>query len=162
MNSDSPPVFGVRQTGATYRPRPGSYAVILGTGHTVAVIPAEKHGGYCLPGGGAEAGESVEQTLRREVLEECGHEIESLQPLAAAVEYLHAEGEGFFVKQCSFFLVRLGEKASPTSEHTLVWLPIPEVTEKLNQESQKWILSHIEPARTGGGIANSVPSSAMK
>ena len=97
MTLDRPIEFGTREEGKHYLLRPGSYAVVLGKGNTVAVVRTEDHV-YGLPGGGADAGESVEETLRREVMEECGCEVEIVRPLGFAVEYLHAEGEGYFAK----------------------------------------------------------------
>lgn len=146
MKKTGEPVeFGTCEEGACYQPRPGSYAVIIAERDAVAVIYSEDHG-YCLPGGGAAAGESPEDALRREVLEECGHEVEILQSLGTAVEYLHAKGEGHFAKQCSFFHAALRERTSLNSEYALIWLPIEEAIEKLRQRSQSWAVSQVREA----------------
>lgn len=130
--------FGDRLAGQHYQPRPGSYAVIFGDDNQVALVRIGQR--YFLPGGGAEPGESLEETLRREILEESGHSIEILRPIGFAIEYVSAEGEGYFAKHCSFFEVRLGERRSQPVEtdHELVWLPIPEAHQKLTHRSQAW------------------------
>ena len=96
----------------------------MSNGNQVAVLRIGQR--YFLPGGGAEPGESLEETLRREILEECGRAVEIVRPLGFAIEYVVADGEGYFAKQCSFFEARLGEReAQPTeTDHELTWLPI--------------------------------------
>lgn len=96
--------------------------------------------GYFLPGGGAEDGELEEETLQREVLEECGYSVEVIRRIGAATQYTFAGGSAYYAKQCSFFEVRLGERiAEPTEvDHTLVWVSIAEALELLVEESQRW------------------------
>ena len=79
MNQDHALEFGNRLQGQHYHPRPGSYAVIFTDDGQVAVMRGSQ--GDFLPGGGAEPGESLEATLRREIMEECGCEVEILRPL---------------------------------------------------------------------------------
>ena len=62
-------VFGTKLPGAAYRPRPGAYALVLDDRGRVALVHEEN--GWYLPGGGLEAGETVEQALLREVRAEC-------------------------------------------------------------------------------------------
>jgi 8-oxo-dGTP pyrophosphatase MutT (NUDIX family) len=138
MTAAQPLEFGDRLAGQRYEPRPGSYAVILGEGNQVAVLRIGQR--YFLPGGGAEPGESLEETLRREILEECGHAVDVVRPLGFAIEYAFAEKEGYFAKQCSFFEARFGPRVAPRTEadHELMWLPIPKALEKLAHGSQAW------------------------
>lgn len=64
------PVFGERVAGASYALRPSAYALIRNEFGQVAVVRTAQ--GVFLPGGGIEAGETPEQAVQREVLEECG------------------------------------------------------------------------------------------
>ncbi len=55
--------------------RPAAYALILHRGR-VLLLTMRETGKYHLPGGGIHPGETIEQTLRREVREEAGIEIQ--------------------------------------------------------------------------------------
>lgn len=84
--------------------------------------------------------------MRREVLEECGYAVEIVQPIGFAIEYVFAEGEGYFAKECSFFEATLGMRLTDQSEvdHQLEWLAISEAIEELGQRSpgQAWVVSN--------------------
>src|SRR5437868_8691069 len=95
------PVLGPRTQGATYIPRPGSYAVIFDEHQRIAVIRTAQ--GLFLPGGGADPGESLEQTLHREIAEECGPTIQIRRRLGHAIQLVFAPAEGHFEKRCVFF-----------------------------------------------------------
>lgn len=98
--------------------------------------------GYFLPGGGAKDGEPEEETLQREVLEECGCSVEVVRKIGAATQYTFAGGSAYYAKQCTFFEVRLGERiAEPTEvDHKLVWVAVAEALELLVEESQRWAI----------------------
>ncbi len=76
----------------------GVYGVILNEGKILLIKKARGpyKGMYDLPGGGVEYGESSEETLRREFLEETGLEIKSpkfIQNNLFTVEYKNSKGE---------------------------------------------------------------------
>jgi NUDIX domain-containing protein len=81
--------FGSRLPGQHYQPRPGSYAVAVRDNGRVAVIETRR--GCFLPGGGgAQPGESPEETLAREVWEERESETEIIGPIRLATENVFA------------------------------------------------------------------------
>lgn len=80
--------FGEKIPGQEYCVRPGAYAVLFDSDRRIAVIETKK--GYYLPGGGSEADETPEQTLIREIREECGFTILIGEILGEAVEYVYA------------------------------------------------------------------------
>jgi 8-oxo-dGTP diphosphatase len=132
--------FGRRIDGASYIVRTGVYAVIFHDDGRVAVI--QTAGGYYLPGGGAEAGETVEETLRREVAEECGCDVVIRRRLGEAVQLVFAEGEGYFEKRCVFFEASLGAmNAAPLDpSDKLVWLNAEVAAAELRPQSQAWAI----------------------
>ena len=147
MTSALPLEFGDRLPDRNYRLRPGSYAVVLGEDDQVALLQTVH--GLVLPGGGAEHGESPEATLRREILEECGYELEILKPIGFAIEYVFSQDEGYFAKECSFFLTRFDQPVTQPIEHDheLTWRPISEAISKLTFKSQSWAVSSVASIR---------------
>lgn len=133
------PEFGEKQPGVRYALRFGAYAVILDARCRVATIRTAR--GYFLPGGGSQGNESPEATLRREVLEECGHLITLGRVLGCTVAYLSVGNpvQSYQIRAV-FFEAYLGEKVSLGSEpdHHLVWLEAVEVIHRLNSLAQVW------------------------
>jgi 8-oxo-dGTP diphosphatase len=133
------PEFGQRIAGRHYRLRPGAYAVVFNAERRVAVMRTS--GGCYLPGGGSEPGESPETTLRREVREECGREIDVVRPIGEAIEYVGSEvsGDGF-VKRGAFFEAVFGPVSivPVEADHTLTWLTPGEAAAVLSNRSHAW------------------------
>lgn len=72
-------------------------AVIL-RGRNLLMVYSSKVGDYKFPGGGVDAGESHEQALARELREECGASLISMDgELGAVVEYNFAKDRGYDV-----------------------------------------------------------------
>jgi 8-oxo-dGTP pyrophosphatase MutT (NUDIX family) len=82
--------FGERIAGNNYAYRPGAYAVVFDADQRVAVVK-NRHGYYFLLGGGAEPSETMEEALRREVLEESGYYIHIHRKLGEATECFWSE-----------------------------------------------------------------------
>lgn len=62
---------------------------------------------WILPGGGVEEGESIEETARREMWEECGIDDAEIGPMVATREALGSAGEKWQVANEHYFVVRL-------------------------------------------------------
>jgi 8-oxo-dGTP diphosphatase len=134
------PEFG-KKDGCAYVPRPGVYAVLFNPEGQIAILKTRL--GYYLPGGGSESDEAPEETLQREVQEECGYSIRIGRSLGEAVEYVFADDEGvYFQKQCLFFEALLGENVGKASDdhHTLLWMTPTDAAETLTHRSQVWAL----------------------
>ena len=132
--------IGKRLPGVDYQDRPGSYALIFAQpGHVVVV---DTPSGRYLPGGGADEGETEIQTLEREVAEECGFICTSAIFVTKATQYVHAPGEGYIAKRCSFFQVDIAESTTPPIEddHKVRSVPVSEALESLRHESQQYAL----------------------
>lgn len=134
------PVFGQPQPGLTYSRRPGSYAFLKNQSGFLAAIRTSY--GCFLPGGGADPGETPEDTLRREVFEEIGFELSNIRPLGEAQQYVFSRfyNQGF-LKHGYFFEADwaphpLGRIAH---DHFLDWLSAEDLTDALTHEFQRWM-----------------------
>ena len=133
------PEFGQRVPGQTYVPRPGSYALLFDAQGRIAVMETP-HGGF-LPGGGSEGSETPEETLVREVREECGFDVEMLRRIGEAVEYVYTPGNAEGIrKECVFFAANVGlaQGATTEADHVLAWLEPQEAEARLVHGSQQW------------------------
>lgn len=87
---------------STNYPRLAARAVVRNRAGLIAVTYVRKFELYNLPGGGVEAGESPEGTVRREVREEAGCTCASVTPLGIVFEN---RGSQNFVQQSWYFAV---------------------------------------------------------
>jgi 8-oxo-dGTP diphosphatase len=124
--------FGVKLPNERYVERPGVYAIMIRDGK-LAVINA--NGKYFLPGGGIETGESETEALHRELDEECDWKIIRLAKLYSAVQYLFAEGEGYYTLRNSFYNV---ECDTINVRQGTEWLDVEHATSLLHRECDVW------------------------
>ena len=68
------------------KPRLTARAVVVNPAEQLAVMYAAKYSIHTLPGGGVEEGESIEAALVREITEETGVTIASIEPLGIIEE----------------------------------------------------------------------------
>jgi predicted kinase/8-oxo-dGTP pyrophosphatase MutT (NUDIX family)/diadenosine tetraphosphatase ApaH/serine/threonine PP2A family protein phosphatase len=134
------PVFGERLAGHEYRSRPGAYAFIRDEKGRVAVIRVPT--GVFLPGGGSDPGETPEQTLVREMLEETGHEVRIGRPIARATQLVGTPERGLIEKVGTYFEATLGPRVGEPAErdHALEWLPPDEAARALKHPAQQWVV----------------------
>jgi 8-oxo-dGTP pyrophosphatase MutT (NUDIX family) len=66
--------------------RDSARAVVLNDRNETALLNVQRAGIYKLPGGGVKNNETIEEGLRREVLEEIGYEIEIIAELGKTIE----------------------------------------------------------------------------
>ena len=66
--------------------RKAARAIVFNDNNEIAFQFASKHKYYKLPGGGLEKGETIEEALEREVLEESGCEINILDEVGVIIE----------------------------------------------------------------------------
>jgi 8-oxo-dGTP diphosphatase len=134
--------FGEALPGVAYKERPGGYAFLKNKRGDFAVVRTPA--GYFLPGGGADAGETPEQALRRELLEEIGYALVRAQLVCQANQYHWSQFyQEHFKKIGYFFEVEAKAPKTPRlqDEHELLWLARSEALEALTQEFQRWALA---------------------
>jgi 8-oxo-dGTP diphosphatase len=137
------PVFGHRVEGCLYIVRPSAYSLVQNVGGEVAVVRTPR--GIFLPGGGIEVGESPEQAIEREAVEECGLILLAARLIGTAVEIVHSVAENAcFEKRSTFFEARLhGLTPAQELDHELVWLQPDEAIEWLSYESHRWAVRRL-------------------
>lgn len=64
-----------------YSPITQVYGIIFNDKGEILVCRESKEGGWIIPGGHPEKGESIEETLKRELLEEVDVEVDDIKPL---------------------------------------------------------------------------------
>lgn len=134
------PQFGERIAGNIYTYRPGAYAVVFDAAQRVAVVK-NKFGYHFLLGGGAEPSETMEETLHREVLEECGYDIQIHRKLGEATECFWSEiDQRYFEVHGHFYAASFGQRVREPvdDDHVLVWLTAEEAVKQLCRQSQAW------------------------
>ena len=73
--------------GGQYTFRKSARGIILNDRGEMAVQHLRKYDFYKLPGGGVEKGESIEEALKREILEEVGCAIDIVREIGVVIEY---------------------------------------------------------------------------
>ncbi|MCB2291730.1 NUDIX domain-containing protein [Clostridium sp. CS001] len=111
--------------------RAGVYGIAIDNEGKVATIKTLT--GYFLPGGGIESGETNEECLEREFIEETGYIIKiggyigkaSLYHLSKTNQYIHGTGYFYFVNLESKISNKIEE------DHQLLWIESNECVESL-------------------------------
>ncbi len=124
--------------------RSSARAVIVNDIGEIWLMHAQKNDYYKLPGGGIDAGESIEEALKREVLEETGYIVRDHQYLWVVEEYreygsdpLHHVSHGFVVH------VHADQQATgltpdeQDAQFTLVWKPLDEALKLIQENAER-------------------------
>lgn len=138
------PTFGRKKENEFYVSRPGSYALVFDPAQKLLVF--EIMGGYFLPGGGLEPGETAEAGLQREILEECGYTIALTRKIGETMEYFFAQGLTAHVElHSTFFVAQMVEKVCEPVEinHNCLWLTPAEASQLLTRHSQVWAVEQV-------------------
>ena len=80
-------------SGAEKSIRTGARAILFDNDSRIALVYEHKYNHYKLPGGNVEVGESLEQTVRREIKEEVGANITDIYYLGVVQSHLSAYNE---------------------------------------------------------------------
>jgi 8-oxo-dGTP diphosphatase len=146
----SVPVFGKPPDSSPPTRRPSAYALIANGAGRVAIVRSID--GIYLPGGGIEAGETVEAAIRREAREECGFDVRAGEWSLRAVQFSYSPSSRADFEKLSTFreCVILGGSGAPSEPgHELIWAEPAEAAALLTHESHGWAVK--EWISGGGG-----------
>lgn len=127
------------QIGKDYILRKSVRAILLNENGEMAIQYLENHSYHKLPGGGIDAGEKVEEALKREVLEEVGCNCDIQRPVGMVIEYRNA----YNMIQISYCFVAeiIGEVGTPKLEeeeleegHVTLWMKPEIALEKIESD----------------------------
>jgi 8-oxo-dGTP diphosphatase len=133
------PIFGVRAEAAGYTVRLSAYGVVEGSRGQLAVVRTS-HGVF-LPGGGIEEGETPEQAVVRETLEECGLAVRAGGWAICAVQFIYSESERTHFEKLSTFIdatVEAVTSLATEADHELEWMAPEAASRLLSPESHRW------------------------
>jgi 8-oxo-dGTP diphosphatase len=140
------PVFGQPPSGTGVRIRPSAYAILRNDRGEFAVVRSRE--GIYLPGGGMDPGETPQETVIRETLEECGLMIGIGSWATTAIQFAWSEAEQIHFEKRSTFVdaTIVGVDTSHLEpDHEVLWVDADRACELLTHESHGWAV------RTGHG-----------
>lgn len=80
--------LGINKTDhSQYRSRPAARAILFDDNNNIALLNVTKNHYHKLPGGGVDEGESLEQALKRELLEETGCDSKVISEIGRIIEH---------------------------------------------------------------------------
>lgn len=132
--------FGEKKEGLEYKDRPGAYAVIIREDGMIGCVQSDRGDGLIFPGGGIDEGETPEVALAREVMEEMVRDIESLEFLAHANEYVIHPEKGPLNRTGHYYKVTLTPGVDGVGDRVTRWVSIDEFLANSIHKANDWII----------------------
>ncbi len=140
----STPQFGSISDETSYALRPAAYVVVCSSEGQIAAVRGRR--GYFLLGGGADSGESPEQTVEREVYEEIGCGITNLRRIGQAVQFFRAS-DGAYEMYAVFFEGELIGQPTESAEYQLQWISQDVLEQSMYHECHCWAVRQVLSTR---------------
>ena len=125
------------KTDAQFRPRTAARAIVKKK-DLIALLHVSKDGYHKLPGGGVDPGESIQEALHREVLEEVGCKIRVLGEVGEILEH---RGQAEEIQTSHCFIAEVIEEGEPkftekeiSEGFELVWVSLDKAIEMIQKE----------------------------
>lgn len=156
--TDSDLAINYKKTTTKASVRVGSRAILFNANGQVALVYEETYNHYKLPGGRVEAGESLDQALRREIKEEVGANITNIQYIGVVNSHLSSYNED--CRQHYFIATVTGEirESAWIDEEemhgcSIIWCTgIRDAIEKIHSSTSKEYVHLFEKARELAGL----------
>ena len=133
------PVFGAPPALAPSAVRPSAYGLIADDRGRLAIVRTPE--GNFLPGGGMDPGETVEETVARETLEECGLIVKVGGWSIRAIQHVYSESEQTHFEKRSTFVeatIRTTMAAGTEPDHDLTWRSAAQAARELTLPADGW------------------------
>ncbi len=137
-------VFGDKLENEIYHDREAAYVVLLDV-NKIAVVKTAS-GKLFLPGGKIETGESKEDCVVRECLEEMGAKVIIKEYLAIGERYFYHEASGRYSHAIGHFFYSDEYKnicESTETDEELLWLTYDEAIEGFYHPHHRWAMEYI-------------------
>jgi len=144
LNEISEKTLGIgelgEELGNDYRLRKSARAVLINSEGKMAAQYLSTYTYHKLPGGGVDPGETAEEALKREVLEEVGCDCEIIEPIGVTIEYRNKYNMIHISYAFSAKVVgEIGEPALEDGEieegQSTLWLPPSEVLASMETDT---------------------------
>lgn len=135
------PSFGEKSEKLVYKKRLGAYIIISRKNNSEIVLIQAPNGAYFLPGGEIEKGETKEEAINREMIEELGIEVAIGSYLGQADEYFHSRHRSTdYYNPGYFFVADAWKQICEPLEKTngIEWVSVEEGISLLKRGSHKW------------------------
>lgn len=123
-----------------YRNRKGAYLIPKKDDY-IGVVRIPK--GYFLLGGGLKKGETDQDCIRRECMEEIGYKVSVEYKIGSAEAYIENPKMGYYHPIQTYYAGELLEMVQRPIEHNhkLVWMKFEELYGKMYLEIQNWAIA---------------------
>lgn len=104
-----------------------------------AILMSYRAGGYGLPGGHIDAGETIEQAVQRELVEEIGHTVQSVRPIG----FFMTNSGKIILGYTGYFDPMLLLSAEESAKESPIWMERADVeTCEMDQTYKQFVLEH--------------------
>lgn len=135
--------IGSKKAGIQYKKRICAYAIIERIKDKKIAIATDKSDIYFLLGGGCEEDELIEETLKREIIEETGYSLRDVELFDKINSWCYNDKYGYLDVEATIYIAKLDKKILDPIEndHRILWVSPLEYKDKLYHKYQRYILN---------------------